>query len=145
MLLSANPGGINRVTRHEKDSRSVLTWTSHRALRDRHVEYGAGVSYFKRERLAWIGEALRIFGYINRAHIIRKFEVSLPQASMDIQDFMKENPGVATYDSSLKSYVMQQAEKYDPIDYRECCLAPGLSVGFERSWEESRKIKETKQ
>ena len=46
----------------------------------------------------------RIYGFINREHIRRKFEVSTPQASADIQRFIDANPGVLTYNTSAKRY-----------------------------------------
>ena len=34
---------------------------------------------------------VRIYGYINRKHLEKKFEISTPQASMDLQYFQKNN------------------------------------------------------
>lgn len=48
---------------------------------------------------------MRVFGYINREHIQRKFGVSTPQASMDLNAFMRANPGRITYDKSSKRFV----------------------------------------
>lgn len=55
--------------------------------------------------MAWISETLRIFGFINRAHLERKFEISTPQASIDLHRFAKLNPQRMTYDLSRKCYV----------------------------------------
>ncbi|MCX7363571.1 MAG: hypothetical protein NTV97_17205 [Alphaproteobacteria bacterium] len=60
--------------------------------------------YFARMRREWIGEMLRIYGFINRSHIIRKFEVSTPQASCDLRDFMAKNPGAVAYDHAARCY-----------------------------------------
>jgi hypothetical protein len=46
-----------------------------------------------------------VFGFINREHIERKFGVSTPQASMDLRDYMRTNPGMIVYDKSSKRYV----------------------------------------
>ncbi len=60
--------------------------------------------WFFKQRQAWIAETIRIFGFINREHIERKFEISTPQASVDIQRFIDANPGVLTYNKSAKRY-----------------------------------------
>ena len=62
-------------------------------------------SWFKEQRLEWIHESVRIFGFINRQHIEKKFDVSTPQASIDIRDAMKRWPNLMHYDTSAKRYV----------------------------------------
>lgn len=62
------------------------------------------MNWFARHRQDWIAETVHIFGFINREHIMRKFEVSTPQASMDLQVFQRENPGALKYDTSAKRY-----------------------------------------
>lgn len=52
----------------------------------------------------WIAESVEIFGFINREHIEKKFWVSAQQASADIQEFMNENPGAISYNTSTKRY-----------------------------------------
>lgn len=61
--------------------------------------------WFEQHRLEWIAETLRVFGFINREHIQRKFGVSQPQASADLAAFMRANPDAMTYDMSAKRYV----------------------------------------
>jgi hypothetical protein len=53
----------------------------------------------------WIAETLRIFGFINREHLMRKFGVSMPQASKDLNAFLRAHPTAMTYDLSGKRYV----------------------------------------
>lgn len=60
--------------------------------------------WFKEQRQQWIAETLRIFGFIRREHIERKFGVSTQQASIDLSAFRKENPRAIEYDSSAKLY-----------------------------------------
>jgi len=60
--------------------------------------------WFERQRIAWIAEALAVFGYVNRYHLIRKFGVSQAQASMDLQTFQKHHPGAMAYNKSTKRY-----------------------------------------
>lgn len=46
----------------------------------------------------------RIYGFINRQHLQRKFEISTPQASADLQRFIETHPGVLTYNHSSKRF-----------------------------------------
>ena len=66
--------------------------------------------WFKQQRQAWIAETLRVFGYLRREHIQRKFGISTAQASLDIADFLKENPDAMSYDRSAKLYRSNDAE-----------------------------------
>ena len=61
--------------------------------------------WFEQHRQEWIAETLHIFGFINRDHLVRKFGVSVPQASKDLQSFQRANPGAIKYDLSEKRYV----------------------------------------
>lgn len=56
-------------------------------------------------RQGWIAETLRVFGFINRTHLMRKFGISAPQAAIDFSKFQEKNPGAMTYDTSAKRYV----------------------------------------
>jgi len=53
----------------------------------------------------WIAETLRVFGFINRDHLMRKFGISMPQASLDLTAFAKAHPKAMSYDLSAKRYV----------------------------------------
>jgi hypothetical protein len=61
-------------------------------------------NWFVRYRQHWIEETLRVFGFINRWHIERKFGISSPQASIDLQLFQAEHPGSIQYNKSSKRY-----------------------------------------
>ena len=63
------------------------------------------MTWFVDRRMEWIAETLRVFGYINRCHIERKFGVSTPQASYDLRLFQEQNPDAMTYDRITKRYV----------------------------------------
>lgn len=67
--------------------------------------------YFKRERMEWIGEVLRVFGFINRRHLTRKFWISQQQASADLKQFIAMYPMLLRYDGSKKCYVSTIEEK----------------------------------
>lgn len=62
------------------------------------------MSWFAQHRQEWIAETLRVFGFINREHIERKFGISTPQASLDIKRFLRENPDFVTYNLSAKRF-----------------------------------------
>lgn len=62
-------------------------------------------NWFAQKRQEWIAETLRVFGFINRAHIERKFGVSTPQASIDLAQFQKDHPDLIAYDRNAKRYV----------------------------------------
>jgi imidazolonepropionase-like amidohydrolase len=57
-----------------------------------------------RQRQGWIAETIRVFGFINREHIERKFGVSTPQASADLASFQDRNPRAIVYNKSVKRY-----------------------------------------
>jgi hypothetical protein len=60
--------------------------------------------YYLRHRQEWISETLRVFGYINRQHIQRKFGLSTPQASLDLAHFQKSFPEKIVYNKVSKRY-----------------------------------------
>lgn len=66
-------------------------------------------AWFVETRLAWIKESVEIFGFINREHIMKKFGISTPQASVDIREALKRWPDLMSYDKSAKQYVSQTA------------------------------------
>jgi hypothetical protein len=61
--------------------------------------------WFEQHRMEWIAETLHVFGFINREHLMRKFGVSTPQASVDLNRFMRMHPDAMRYDQSAKRYV----------------------------------------
>ncbi len=61
--------------------------------------------WFKNYRMEWIAESLRVYGFINREHIMTKFGLSVPQASIDLREFQKLHPEAVTYNLQQKKYV----------------------------------------
>lgn len=61
-------------------------------------------TWFQQHRVEWIAETVLIFGFINREHIQKKFGVSTPQASLDINLAIQTYPGLLTYNTSVKRY-----------------------------------------
>ena len=60
--------------------------------------------WYRRYRQAWIKETIRVFGTINREHIRKKFGLSAPQASLDLRQFIKENPSLIEYSRVTQRY-----------------------------------------
>jgi len=55
--------------------------------------------------MEWIAETLRVFGFINREHIQRKFGVSTPQASIDLKNFQRLHPDACEYNLQSKRFI----------------------------------------
>lgn len=66
--------------------------------------------WYQQHRLEWIGETLRVFGFINREHIQRKFGLSTPQASKDLQLYQRLHPDETSYDLHLKRYISKKGQ-----------------------------------
>lgn len=54
--------------------------------------------------MQFIADRLAAEGWIVRRHLEEAFEISTPQASIDLQAFLRLNPGSMVYDKSLKRY-----------------------------------------
>lgn len=63
------------------------------------------MNWYQQHRQEWIAETLRVFGYINREHLVKKFGISVPQASADLNRYLKDHPGSMRYDTGLKRYL----------------------------------------
>ena len=59
----------------------------------------------ERQRHAFIAERLAVTGSIRRKDLIEKFEISVPQASVDFRRYREAHPEMA-YDPSRKCYVV---------------------------------------
>jgi hypothetical protein len=62
------------------------------------------MNWFMEFRQAWIKESVEIFGFINREHIVKKFDVSIQIASGDLQAAMKRWPTLMAYNVHTKRY-----------------------------------------
>lgn len=60
--------------------------------------------WFESQRIAFIAEMLHIYGFINREHLMRKFSISQPQASKDLQSYQRHSAGSMVYNQSSKRY-----------------------------------------
>jgi DeoR/GlpR family transcriptional regulator of sugar metabolism len=66
--------------------------------------------WFKQRRQEFIAATLRQFGQVRRADLVREFDISVPQASNDIAEFLSASPANVRYDVSAKAYIMEQPE-----------------------------------
>lgn len=66
--------------------------------------------WFKQRRQEFIAATLRQFGQVRRADLVREFDISVPQASNDIAEFLSADPPHVRYDVSAKAYIMEQPE-----------------------------------
>lgn len=62
------------------------------------------MNWFQRHRQEWIAERIAEKGYINRQDIMDKFEISIPQASLDLRKFMEAMPELLEYNKTAKRY-----------------------------------------
>lgn len=63
------------------------------------------MNWFASRRMDYITWRLATLGEVQRNDIVRHFGVSETQASIDINAFLRDNPGSASYDKTRKRYV----------------------------------------
>jgi hypothetical protein len=78
----------------------------------------AALRWSVEQRLAFIEERLFWLGEVNRADLVRRFGVSLGQASADISRYLARDPKGVIYDKSAKRYVAGD-------DFRPTLADPG--------------------
>lgn len=66
--------------------------------------------WFENHRMDWIAETLRVFRFINRSHLIRKFGISEPQASNDLRTFQGQHPKAMKYNVKTRRYEAAEPE-----------------------------------
>lgn len=66
--------------------------------------------WFKDRRQEFIFATLKQFGQIRLADLMREFDISRPQASIDIAAFMAADPPFVRYDVSAKAYVLDDGQ-----------------------------------
>lgn len=60
--------------------------------------------WFAEQRMSFITRFIEKHGFINRRDIISAFNISTPQASIDIREWMKLNPDTIKYNIQKKRY-----------------------------------------
>lgn len=69
------------------------------------------MNWFASHRQEWIADMLRVYGFINRFHLARKFGISNAQAAIDFRAFNEANPDAMNYDVRKKIYYAKDAPK----------------------------------
>jgi hypothetical protein len=92
--------------------------------------------YFEQERIDWIIQYVRGMGpksRLNRGQIMKEFEVSMVQASKDLQTFQRMFPGMIWYDMHEKCYRRVKSHPFDPyVDQtRAGCVFCKICKGVE--------------
>lgn len=83
----------------------------------------------KQQRLRFIADRVLARGRVNRHEIQTEFGISQAQASVDLRDYQRLQPGVVTYDASAKAYVRAALAKASPAPSDP--EAPSSSMGVE--------------
>lgn len=74
-------------------------------LRDRISSLEVALTMPDADRRQWaLADLIARQGYFNRSDLCAMFEISVPQASADIQRFIGNHPHVAIYNKSSKRY-----------------------------------------
>jgi hypothetical protein len=60
--------------------------------------------WFEEQRLKWIGDRLASHGHINRSDLVEQFRISAPQASKDLNKFLRDRPRIMIYNPTAKRY-----------------------------------------
>src|SRR5580693_1774478 len=68
-----------------------------------------GLRWSIEQRLGFIEERLFWLGAVNRTDLVRRFGVSMSQASGDIGRYLARDPAGVSYDKSAKRYVAGEA------------------------------------
>ena len=85
----------------------------------------------EKQRLAFIGRRLLAGETVNRADIVAKFKVSVPQASTDIRHFKEAHPGAMKYDMTRKTYV---SDRITPVSGRNVAAAARSLIAADDAW-----------
>ena len=62
------------------------------------------MKYAVEQRLKFIDFLVSHYGSINRSALVDYYGISIPQASLDLRDYMKLAPSNLIYDKVLKTY-----------------------------------------
>lgn len=62
---------------------------------------------------------IQIYGFINRSHLMKKFRVSIVQASHDLRDAANMWPHLIKYDKYKKSYTLKEPQPDEAKNHHE--------------------------
>jgi hypothetical protein len=73
---------------------------------------GGSMRYFAEQRMAFIEQTLNMVGFINRSDLVKKFQISLPQAAIDFKNYQglqrKRRYPKMVYNLSAKRYEVKR-------------------------------------
>lgn len=88
------------------------------------------MNWYAQYRQAWIAEMLKVYGFINRHHLQRKFGVSEATAATDFREFNAANPGAMLYCPARKHYHLPGfEEEAAPVDPNQLDIIDYLKTG----------------
>jgi hypothetical protein len=87
------------------------------------------LAWCEQQRQVWIADMLTVYGFINREHLMRKFLISMPQASKDLNVFLRLYPDLMYYDPSRKCYVAVTDDERRMV---EAAATPGSAAPTSR-------------
>ena len=67
------------------------------------------MNWYHSEKMRWIKEMLEVYGFIYRAHLIRRFKISNGQAAIDFRKFDELHGDLWRYDTRKKAYIATHA------------------------------------
>lgn len=59
----------------------------------------------QKQRMAFIASHVKKHGWIGRAPLMEEFDISAPQASLDLKAFQEMYPGAIVYSKFVKRYI----------------------------------------
>lgn len=87
--------------------------TNRTSIRESSPDEAAPLRWSVERRLAFIEDRLFWLGAVNRTDLVRRFGVSMSQASADIARYLAQAPRGVSYDKSAKRYVAGEA--FQPV------------------------------
>lgn len=104
--------------------------------------------YAERKRIDFIHEHVAHYCAIRRSDLVKKFGISLPQASSDLRKFQALHPGIISYDAGQKRYTFNR--EVGTMDCKWCMPEtssdpPKWCRGLEGCKRMEKKLNESKQ
>jgi hypothetical protein len=90
------------------------------------------MTFAQKFRLIWIDAVLVQRGQINRADICAAFDISTPQASLDLRDYMRLAGDFIAYDKSAKVYRKSGIESAFPSALHGLIISAQAAVQIAR-------------
>lgn len=62
------------------------------------------MNWFANQRQDFITDMLHVYGFINRTHLMRKYNISNAQAAIDFKAYNLKHPNAMKYDKHQRAY-----------------------------------------